>query len=89
MGRGHMKSPKYFNLLFYRSDFNVSQSLFVSELQNSIETTLDYTPFIILTGDINIDFIIFTNIQLRDCLLLFNLTNVINEPTRIAENSTT
>ena len=74
---------------FYRSDFNISQSLFVSELQNSIETALDYTPFVILTGDINIDFINFTNIQLRDCLSLFNLTNVINEPTRIAENSTT
>ena len=61
----------------------------VSELQNSIETALDYTPFVILTGDINIGFIIFINIQLRDCLSRFNLTNVINEPIRIAENSTT
>ena len=89
MGRGHIKSPKYFDLLFLPQRFNISQSLFVSELQNSIETALDYTPFVILTGDINIDFINFTNIQLRDGLSLFNLTNVINEPTRIAENSTT
>ena len=80
------------NILIYcfnRRDFNISHSLFVYELQNSIETVLDYTPFVILTGDINIDLINFTNIQLRDCLSLFNLTNVINEPTRIAENSTT
>ena len=27
--------------------------------------------------------------QLRDCLSFFNVTNVMNEPTRIAENSTT
>ena len=47
---------------FYRSDFKFSQSLFVSELQNSIETALDYIPFVILTGDLNIDFINFTNI---------------------------
>ena len=56
--------------------------------KNSIETALDYTPFVILTGDINIDFINFTILQLRDCLSLFNLSNVINEPTRVAENST-
>ena len=37
----------------------------------------------------NIDFINFTNIKLRYGLSLFNLTNVINEQTRIAENSTT
>ena len=84
-----LKAQNILICCFYRSDFNISQSLFVSELQNSIETALDYTPFVILTGDINIDFINFTNIQLRDCLSLFNLTNVINEPTRIAENSTT
>ena len=72
-----LKAQNILICCFYRSDFNISQSLFVSELQNSIETALDYTPFVILTGDINIDFINFTNIQLRDCLSLFNL-NVIN-----------
>ena len=29
------------------------------------------------------------NIELRDCLNLFNLTDVINEPTRVVENSAT
>lgn len=81
---------KFQNILFccfYRSDFNASQHFFVSESQTSIEIALDYTPYVILTGDINIDFINLTSIPLRDCLSLFNLTNVIKEPTRIAENS--
>ena len=70
-----LKAQNILICCFYRgSDFNISQSLFVSELQNSFETVLDYIPFVILTGDINIDFINFTNIQLRDCLSLFNLT---------------
>ena len=85
-----LKAQNILICCFYHRDFNISQSLFLSELQNCIETALDYTPFVKLTGDINIDFINFTNIQLRDCLSLFNLTNVIiNEPTRIAENSST
>ena len=40
----------------YRSDFNASQSLFINEIQNSIEIALDYTSHVILTGDINTDF---------------------------------
>ena len=40
----------------YRSDFNASQSLFITEIQNSVAIALDYTPHIILTGDINKDF---------------------------------
>ena len=48
---------------------------------------LDYSSHIILTGDINIDFTNLTNVQLRDCLALFNLTNVIDEPTRITDYS--
>ena len=59
---------------FYRSDFNVTQALFIFELQTSIESALDYSPYTILTGDINIDFTNLTNVQLRDCLALFNLT---------------
>ena len=81
-----------FNILlccFYRSDFNVSQSTFINELQSSIEVALDYTPYVILTGDINIDFINLTNSQLCYFLSLFNLTNVIKEPTRISANSIT
>ena len=68
----------------YRSDFTASQTLFVTEIQNSIEMALDYTPYMILTGDINIDFSNLTNIHLRDCMSLFDLRNVISEPTRVA-----
>ena len=48
---------------------------------------LDYSSHVILTGDINIDFTNLTNVQLRDCLALFDLTNVIDEPTRITDYS--
>lgn len=74
---------------YYRSDFTVSQSIFITEMQASIEQALDLTPYIVLVGDINIDFLNMQNTQLRDCLSLFNLTNVIEEPTRVTENSST
>ena len=74
------KSENILVCCFYRSDFNVSQALF-------IELALDYSSDIILTGDINIDFTNLTNVQLRDCLALFNLTNVIDEPTKITDYS--
>ena len=83
---------KNMNLLLcclYRSNFKASQTLFVTEIQNSIEMALDYTPYVILTGDINIDFSNMTNIQLRDCMSLFDLRNVISEPTRVAADSST
>ena len=41
---------------FYRSDFINTPSNFIMHLQPSIEEALDYTPHVILTGDINIDF---------------------------------
>ena len=44
---------------------------------------------IIILGDINIDFSNLTNNQLRDCMSLFSLKNVINEPTRVTDNSAT
>ena len=67
----------------YRSDFHPTQLSFIDEIQASIETALDYSPFVILTGDINIDFTNLTNVQLRDCLFLFNLSNIMKEPTRV------
>ena len=73
----------------YRSDFIASPSVFITELQNSIEIALDYTPHIIILGDININFSNLTNNQLRDCVSLFSLKNVINEPTRVTDNSAT
>ena len=47
------------------------------------------TTYVILACDINIDFLTLTNVQLYNCLSLFNLTNVIKEPTRITPNSST
>ena len=58
-------------------------------MQSSIEEAFNYTPYVILTGDINTDFLQLTNSQLRDCLTLFNLTAVIDEPTRETPNAAT
>lgn len=85
----NLKDIKILLCCFYRSDFIASQTVFISEIQNSIETALDYTSSVILTGDINIDFSNLTNIQLRDCLSIYNLRNVIQSPTRVTENSST
>lgn len=74
---------------FYRSNYNISQSSFVTELQCSIEKAMDYSDNVILVGDFNIDFLNLTNSQLRDCMSLFNLTNVIKEPTRTVGTSST
>ena len=73
----------------YRSDFYASQSLFIDEIQNSIEVALDYTSHVILTCIINIDFLNLTNSQMKDYLTIFSLRNVLNEPTRGAINSST
>ena len=40
----------------YRSDFYVSLSTFINELQSSIEITSDCTAYVIFAGRINIDF---------------------------------
>ena len=74
---------------YYRSDFNSSQSTFIRELQPSIEQVLDYAPNVILLGDINVDFLNLSNYEILDCLTLFNLSNVIKEPTRVTGNSST
>ena len=83
---------KDINLLLcclYRSDFNASQSLFINEIQNLIEIALDYTSHVILTRDINIDFLNLTNSQMKDCLTIFSLRNVLNEPTSVTINLST
>ena len=84
-----LKSQIILFCCYYRSDFNSSQSTFIRELQPSIEQALDYTPNVILLGDINVDFLNLSNYEILDCLTLFNLSNVINEPTRVSGNSST
>ena len=85
----NLKSKILLICSFYRSDFNTTQTEFIKELQSSIELALDYTPNVVLTVDININFINLVNCELRDYLNLFYLTNVINEPTRVVGNSPT
>ena len=78
-----------FKILFVRSDFVSSHSLFITEMQSSIEEAFNYTPYVNLTRNINADFLQLNNSQLRNCLSLFNLTNVIDELTRITPNAAT
>ena len=84
-----LKSQTILICCYYRSNFIVSQSTFIAEIQPSIEQALDYTLNIILLGDINVDFLNLRSPDVLDCLTLFNLTNVINEPTRTIGNSST
>ena len=50
----NLKSFTVLVCCFYRSDLTVTQSFFISELQDSIEAALDVTPNVILVADINI-----------------------------------
>ena len=84
-----LKSQIILFCCYYRSDFNSSQTTFIRELQPSIEQAIDYTPNVILLGDINVDFLNLSNYEILDCLTLFNLSNVIKEPTRVPGNSST
>ena len=49
-----LKNTNLLLCCLYRNDFTATQSLFVREIQNSM--ALDYTPFMILMGDINYRF---------------------------------
>ena len=50
---------------------------------------LDYTSHVILTRDMNLDFLNITNSQIKDCLSIFSLRNVLNETARVTINSST
>ena len=49
----------------------------------SLEQALNFTENIIITGDLNVDLLIQTNHKLNEIMTLYDLTNVINEPTRM------
>ena len=70
-------------------DFNVSQALYISSMQASIDMALDSCLNVVLVGYRTIDCTTISNTQLRDCLTMFNMSNVINEPTRIFGNTST
>jgi hypothetical protein len=48
----------------------------------SIEQAMNYTPNIIINGDLNVDLLRESNNKLSEIISEFNLTNVIKEPTR-------
>ena len=50
-----LKSQSVLICCSYRSDFNVSQALYISSMQSSIEMALDSCPSVVLVGLINID----------------------------------
>ena len=56
-----LKSQIILFCCYYRSDFNSSQTTLIRELQPSIEQALDYTPNVILLGDINVYFLNLSN----------------------------
>jgi len=47
------------------------------------------TKFSITTGDINNNLLSPSPIRLGEIILIFNLINIINEPTRVTRNSST
>ena len=47
----------------------------------SLEQALNFTEHIIINGDLNVDLLTQTNHKLNEILTLYDLTNVLNEPT--------
>ena len=56
---------------------------FWDKFDYSLEQALNFTENIIITGDLNVDLLIQTNHKLNEIMTLYDLTNVINEPTRM------
>ena len=62
---------------------------FWGRLQQAIGSALDETPYIVLNGDWNIDFMTRLPNQVNTTLQLYCLRNVITEPTRCTDISST
>ena len=60
-----------------------------TRLNHAIGMVYQINQNIILTGDLNSDLFSSRNNKLIDTMNLFNLTNVIEKPTRITEHSST
>ena len=56
---------------------------FWQNFEHSIEQAFNYSSYIVITGDLNVDLLVENNHTLNDILTVFYLKNVINEPTRI------
>jgi hypothetical protein len=59
-----------------------SVAAFWENFEYSIEQAMNYTPNIIINGDLNVDLLRESNNKLSEIISEFNLTNVIKEPTR-------
>ena len=66
-----------------------SNVTFWDNLNISIEMALDYNKNLVIVGDLNDDLLNPNCHHLKNCMLLNNLRNVINEPTRITNTTAT
>ncbi len=66
-----------------------SSNEFWHRLNICLENASELANYIVLVGDINEDQMNLGNHKFRDILLLNNMINVINEPTRVSERSQT
>ena len=62
---------------------------FWDNFQSSVEEALNISPFVVITGDLNVDLLRETNHRLNEIIQFYNLTNHISEPTRVDLNSGT
>lgn len=56
---------------------------FWRDFQHSIEQSFNFTQHVVVTGDLNVDLLHEKNHVLNDIIQLYNLTNLVKEPTRI------
>ena len=60
-----------------------SDSSFWEKFEYTVEQALNYTGNIVITGDLNMNLLSNLNNRLKEMTQLFNLTNIINTPTRM------
>jgi hypothetical protein len=62
---------------------------FWSQLENCLEKAHELLKYIVLLGDVNEDQLNHSNHKLRDISIINNMSNVINQPTRVSNTSAT
>ncbi|VDI36390.1 Hypothetical predicted protein [Mytilus galloprovincialis] len=73
-------SNKLLLCVVYRQPSN--NNTFWDKFHESIENAMSYTPNVVITGDVNVDFLTDHSHKIFDIMRLNGLKNVINEPTR-------
>ena len=56
---------------------------FWRDFQHSIEQSFNFTQHVLVTSDLNVDLLHEKNRALNDIIQLYNLKNLVKEPTRI------